>query len=423
MSKLMSVLLMSLNIEFSFGVIENFAIASLDSIRRISGHVIVDYGSLFIHLDLSSWPSLPDGFSQCIADGLEYHIHDQPCFGGLGVHGACGSCGEHFDPMGACGSHSANPHCVFSPNANEFACIDPGNLYDCTPNRFNKNPYQCEVGDWSGKYGKININRNTWTATVSNGSFFDVIPSDLINTKSVVFHCANSGKEAFCAPFKEGNGLSFPSKVPPQPFPTRNVQSTFPLSSVKSSTLIFNFDGTVIYDLQTVDNINSLSKYTDCKVGDDYIFDISIWEIIDKTKLNNRRPSLLDTDCNDALSVQWDPTNQCFGHWSSSSLCNKANNKLCSDPNYEYKCSPHNNPKTGPNTNKFECSPGDLSGKFGPYSAVNFGLNNAFIGTSSRIPLTTTFIDGSKAIAIHCGFRSSETPQFLACALPQNLVN
>ncbi|KXN65761.1 Cu,Zn superoxide dismutase-like protein, partial [Conidiobolus coronatus NRRL 28638] len=73
-----------------------------------------------------SFQNIPEIEGQC---PYSWHIHEKP----VDDSGDCGSTGGHFDPAG------------FNPGGNsaDYKC-DPDNKYDT-----------CEVGDLSGKYGKV----------------------------------------------------------------------------------------------------------------------------------------------------------------------------------------------------------------------------------------------------------------------------
>ncbi|ETO34319.1 hypothetical protein RFI_02775, partial [Reticulomyxa filosa] len=139
--------------------------------------------------------------SQCNAtQGFLYHVHSAwNSAANNSVNTFCNATfvGGHYDPYAACGAKTGNTYCKV-----KGGCINT--TYSCS-GHYSTNPYACEVGDWSGKYGTLYLSaNNTLSATVS--SFGDITGDELV-AKSVVFHCANNAKPAFCAPFITGVGV------------------------------------------------------------------------------------------------------------------------------------------------------------------------------------------------------------------------
>lgn len=64
--------------------------------------------------------------------------------------------GSNWDPTIACSPQSANPFCLcVTPSSANLAA---GGVYTCDPSQYQANPYTCEVGDLSGKYGPLPFN-------------------------------------------------------------------------------------------------------------------------------------------------------------------------------------------------------------------------------------------------------------------------
>ena len=109
----------------------------------------------------------------------------------------------------ACGPASGNPYCDKS-NDDPLQCIP---VTEYTPN-FPDDPFSVEVGDWSNKYGKIDVSSTGSGALVrTNGSFYEVATYD-VEGLSVVFHC-DDGSRAFCAPFQLVAGSKSVERPPP----------------------------------------------------------------------------------------------------------------------------------------------------------------------------------------------------------------
>ena len=192
--------------------------------NNIDGTVAVDNGKVIINLDLSNadlvagvFPQPADqvagdsdvSFADCTNGGLAYHIHQAWTYGASDTDDKFGGieCGGtytsgHWDPWNACGGASGNEYCGDGTiNATEgvFECIDTS-LY--TPANFDANPFAAEVGDWSGKYAKIELDSENKLIR-TDISPYEVLPEEMEGF-AVVFHC-NSGARAFCAPFVMSN--------------------------------------------------------------------------------------------------------------------------------------------------------------------------------------------------------------------------
>eukprot|EP01083_Nonionella_stella_P115048 340668_1 len=123
---------------------------------------------------------------------------------------------DNFDALSVCGEenteYSYHIHTIWSEadDAARYgsdacgAAITGGhfNPYDKDTCELNADYYDCEVGDLSGRFGKITLNDdNQLSASNSLASAVNKISPDAVADRSVVFHCAN-GNRAFCAPFK-----------------------------------------------------------------------------------------------------------------------------------------------------------------------------------------------------------------------------
>ena len=185
----------------------NAAVATFSN-NGISGTVTASDGTITVDLDISSLDIEEIGGSHCFASGFSYHIHekwahddDNDKLGGTD----CGSTftGGHWDPWIACGAATGNVNCESKGGCVTGSSVlsdeDDYSGYDCSD--FLSNPYVCEVGDWSGKYGAVTVDYDLKMYS-SNSNTFEVDGTDL-DGLSVVFHCSSDGSRAFCAPFTD----------------------------------------------------------------------------------------------------------------------------------------------------------------------------------------------------------------------------
>ena len=181
------------------------AIATFSSDNTgVDGVVVVYDGTVVVSLDIgelqaNNYSGIPDG-ADCFEGGLSWHIHEKWTHNSTDDSLDCGSdyTGGHWDPWLACGSATGNTYCESKGGCvRGSSVLGSDSSYDCST--FETNPYVCEVGDWSGKYGQAMVNGSV--IEISGSSAFEVSGSDVIGY-SIVFHC-NDGTRAFCAPFVE----------------------------------------------------------------------------------------------------------------------------------------------------------------------------------------------------------------------------
>jgi len=124
--------------------------------------------------------------------GFDWHIHDKWAHGDILAAAGAVDCGiantaGHYDPGSACGPASGNADCG--------KCGLLSTNYDC---QFGSDPYSCEVGDFSAKYGRLPV--STQPLEVSS----DFVPNlALLLGKSMVMHCGD-GSRAVCAKIVQG---------------------------------------------------------------------------------------------------------------------------------------------------------------------------------------------------------------------------
>lgn len=151
-----------------------------------------------------------DKFPYCWGDeedsgSLQWHIHDFWNYDDGTTFATMEGCsaaktGGHWDPTLACGSKSGNPLCKDQSFAQ--AAVAQRGPYNCTPASYQADPFACEVGDLSGKYGFAPISK-----TGSDGNKDGVERHEepqmpqyfhlLGNNKSIVVHCRD-GTRVIC---------------------------------------------------------------------------------------------------------------------------------------------------------------------------------------------------------------------------------
>ena len=192
------------------------------------GSVTIDGGDVRVALDLTNAESTatPAADSTCFsASGLSYHIHelwtDATKSHGLGST-ECGPAitGGHYDPAFGCGGATHNPFCK---SKNSSKCVDGSTgagmtTYSCNPTEYAKNPFACEVGDMSGKFGKLAIDGASKMGTLAGADLY-MSPLSELRGKSIVFHC-DGGARVFCAKLVDD------TTTDPLPMPTAKSSTT-----------------------------------------------------------------------------------------------------------------------------------------------------------------------------------------------------
>lgn len=374
---------------------------------------------------------LPDGYNNCTEGGMFYHLDVGECATDSVSFGSnCNGCLGHYDPFGICGDDSNNTLC--NPSGCLPTASNEGRI--CTPDTFAADPYRnCEVGDWSGKYGLALVNNTNSTGLMKGGgqSFYEVVPGDILSNKmSVVFHC-NNGQRAFCKSFDE-SGDVINSQVPPQAngpsLIIADFSNTLGKIGTTSSALILTNEGQALYQLFGAAGKDGFDFAEDLSCYEEGLFDVTIWTTTTKSKFVDNK-SLFGPKCGDALRSQWDINAQCESIFStkySDGLCSKDLNgdiAVCGNSNIgNYECDWKNN-NFQPIFPRYTCAPGDLSGKFGQYN-IKSGLLQTFEDTTSLIPNLNDLIPTSSglatAVAIHCPIKDTVSPkddvEFLVCA-------
>lgn len=170
-----------------------------------AGSVVLKSSTITVSVDLTQMDEATRTSAQlqaCFNGGspttdLAWHIHDlwtHGATGGLGTD-SCGGTytGLHYDPMWACGPFSGSLPATCDPD--QF-CDGKKAAYSCNSTTFAADRSKCEVGDMSGRYGKMQLSEGKGFFSFNKEDNL-LPPFEKLNGKSIVFHC--NGKRAMCA--------------------------------------------------------------------------------------------------------------------------------------------------------------------------------------------------------------------------------
>lgn len=450
LSTLTSAACLLLSSSFSASI-SSAATATFGTGTDITGTVTVSSGQVSVDLDLSNFniSTLPTG-SACIANGLKYHIHSKWTYNDtmdrLGSS-ECGALytGNHYDPWTGCSSSTGNDYCLDSSTSIN-GCVpgsvswESGNLgYSCDSSNYTMDPYVCEVGDWSGKYGILNVssngNNNAMLLSSVGSSAWEVESSDL-DGLSVVFHCNDaSSTRAFCAPFEDTSDNSDSTTGRDTQTSSSSMKATF--DELEDSYVLLNNDNT--YDIQidisnldipsncgnivyrvytalpththvvirnttsnsgrrllqngttqapaTTANNNNNNNNTQAPQTTAAQVATTVAPIIETTSMPTGVPTEVPLNCSSLVDSFYDPTVTCASDSEYlGTYCYGLNGNLkkCDNVTYNYNCNNTNN--------MYSCAPGDLSGKYGKILSNEYNNGNES---------TTTYIfDGSDELMI-----------------------
>jgi hypothetical protein len=353
----------------------------------VDGYVTVNDGIVSVALDIGSidYTKLP-GAASCLAEGFTFHLHEKWTYSDstdrIGAS-ACGSSytGGHYDPYLACGSKSGNHYCEINKGCvTSSSAFNSNDHYACNTTNYEENPYVCEVGDWSGKYGTLDLDGNV--TALSGYSFWEVHSSD-VQGRSVVVHCANTGQRAFCAPF-DSTGDADSNNIWQDDDEEIYGAVLHETGEFPDSLILFASNGSysVFFSLDSFD--------IPCTSG-------LIYRIYDSWTSSSDDALYGNSECAAVVGQVWDPTVTCL-HGSDSSFCNSAY-QLCSNTSYSYSCN---------SNNRYSCSPSDLSGKYGAVSTTT-GIFEAE-GADYLLP-PFELLDG-KSFVLEC----ADYSQIVSCA-------
>jgi len=355
----------------------------------ISGTVTINDREISINLDLSQVNKSLLPATDCFNEGALYHIHtkwtpdnDKDRIG----EKDCNSTytGGHWDPWTACSSSTGNEYCLKYSQSSNYKCVKSSSTwsnisnYTCNSTVYAIDPFSCEVGDFDGKYGRLYLTNDNTTFVTSQSSFWEVKSRD-VQLKSIVFHCGDTKKRAFCAPFDTQGDTSNASLSQT----SSSMTATF--EELENSYIELKNDGSYNIDID-LSNIQNLT----CQNISYRIY--NSWTGSDSSYVGN-------ASCAAVVGEVYDPTVSCLTG-SDSQFCN--NSKLCNDPSYVYNCSASND--------RYYCSPSDLSGKYGNL-ATNQTVLKFVISGKDELMIPMNKIE-QKSIVLECSDYSTK----IACA-------
>jgi len=318
--------------------------------------------------------------TDCFDSGAKYHIHTNWNYDDSNDRSGADDCGynytgNHWDPWVACSNSTGNEYCLKFPRDFADKCVKSSSAYTtsgnytCNSTVYATNPFACEVSDFSGKYGRLYFTNNISKRT--DTSFWEVKSSD-VYFKSIVFHCGKSGERAFCAPFNtEGDTSNFSITQSSQ-----SMKASFG-GNLQDSYIQLKDDGS--YDINIDFSkivINSICINTIAY----RIYDS--WNGSESAYIGNE-------NCSKIVGKVYDPTVSCLSG-SNSQFCE--NTYRCNDTSYTYNCSAE--------YDRYDCSPSDLSGKYGILKIRNSTVKFSKTGTDElMIPMNLIV---NKSIVLEC---------------------
>eukprot|EP01041_Mallomonas_annulata_P008435 gene8435-17394_t len=161
---------------------------------------------------------LTDFHTECdLSEGLQYHIHSYWTNSSVSssANDFCGKSftGGHYDPNLACGKSSEDSNNLC---ANINRTSSQGYSYACNPWDFVDGDYgTCEVGDLSGKFGRIypeSYDSKIFTSNITQSDYLPPYRNSFESTmgvlkpwSSIVFHCNSNNKRLVCGQFLISN--------------------------------------------------------------------------------------------------------------------------------------------------------------------------------------------------------------------------
>jgi hypothetical protein len=360
--------------------------SSVDANSNIDGSVTIENNKIVIDLDLFSETGVS---TACIGDGLKYHIHekwthsdDEARVGGS----LCNSTftGGHFDPYAACGSATGNDYCSDCSVPASSYVDEYSGTYTCNTVDFGANPFVCEVGDLSGKYGTLSPDSNDLISGEFSSQYAELRGTDL-SGKSIVFHC-NDGSRIFCAPFSvEGtDGMDVLANDAEEDTDLDDNDAHYvDFSSVFGDNNYINIWSNGRYlvsfdiDSSDIDCTSSWMTY-------------SLYHYDGTNKVSN-------CGSND-LGNFFDPGYKCPEEFSVADECDC----IQEESGFEYNCDFDND--------RYSCAAGDLGGKWG---LIKIGERVIYTGYDYTLPPSTDISE--LGIAVECISSNSAAYTLQAC--------
>jgi len=223
-------------------------------------------GRYSLYLDISSTPlPLDAGGRVCnVTQGLTYHIHSYwnniaTNSAGLSVCGTSTSgAGNHYDPHLACGPSSQaqtqSQATFYSPSTFLASPLCPtlgrtsalGYAYACNSANYNAGLYdQCELGDLSGKFGKLYPMKGSSIIKRTSVDFTPPYAMNYLETSklaetwaSIVVHCGQTYPVANTARIVCAKFLPMACPSAPTTSPSLAPQSAFTMMPQPSSAMM-----------------------------------------------------------------------------------------------------------------------------------------------------------------------------------------
>jgi hypothetical protein len=374
------------------------------------GFVEIEGQKIKVSLDAFSAPCGLNGNLETNLTGLGWHIHEkwghvagfESGFGGE----QCSAkwTGGHYDPTYACGPFSE--YMGTKCNNGTHGCVGPSSAsmdeniatYTCNPTSagYIEQPFQCEVGDLSGKFGTHSM------GAVATHDDPYMPGADRLANRSIVFHCAA--------------GRIFCGKLVWSEHPTGTVPTIAkPVDSVQTLTAMFHPTvgsrasiGSFVLKAESITSDIDLSRLTaesiataaaaTCEGG------TLQWHIHERWKHTNGRVAALGAEaCGmNFTSNHYDPLMAC-SPFSHNHRCMAGGG--CVSPSSSrgmdrtaYGCNFTHFP--------YSCEVGDLSGKYGDYQIAADGSSSfAKYGVADFLPPLSTLV--GKSLVYHCDGKRS----------------
>jgi len=327
-------------------------------IKVANGHVMVDLDFSDINYNYTGNDTDMQAFvDACAGQDLSWHMHTiwghnvDSAYGG-DAGGLCGSSYTdfHFDPWFGCGGANGNRDCKTRWNG----CVDVD--YKCNTTNYAMNPLYCEVGDWSGQWGKISQDGGVFQQNYFSywaPLLEDLVPGNQDYQTSVVLHCSG-GYRGFCAGFKymmDSNTYAQPDPVGMNTFDMKRVADGFKVDADDA--------GYTVYIPQALYSDSSMCSTWSVKLGTDW----------DSTVHSSNDYNA----CINATGMVSDPTHQCIED-SSSMYCmydsQSGNSERCdgvTDNTFTYSC------------DGYMCAIGDVSGRIGNIDFASCTGENLYV--------------------------------------------
>ena len=382
--------------------------------------------------------------------GMSWHIHEKwthtDAVGRVGPTN-CGPAftGGHYEPTFACGPASQHRKMVkmvngtinvgacaslpFAPAAAckkeedkcfERGCVGPSSAsldegisaYTCSPTSagYIAQPFQCEVGDMSGKFGGVTMGA---AAAVHDDPYMP--PVALLDGMSIVFHCPGTGQRAVCGKLVATAKTATTPVVEPFTDPTTTLYAMFH-PTVGSRATIGNFELTSTGITADIDLGKLTAESIGTAVAEVCEGSTLQWHIHERWKHSNGRVAALGADaCGLAwTSNHYDPLLAC-SNFSHNSRCKNAQFPIsgCIAPSSAIEGGPHGWNTTRPyecnnalfGTQPFACEVGDLSGKYGDFAIDAAGKGSFNKVNPAFLPPLSTLL--GKSIVYHCAGQRS----------------